>query len=186
MLDGTAHWRPLVNGDSGFMPRPYTREMELMVKPASDESLRLLRAVDVRHVVARADLPLPRAFASGEARVYEIPAGDPARLPTPGTAAPTVWSAAGVTVDLGEPRPVESVVFEISDAAWVTEPAVEISADGTTWTRVPAHASLADATLALLRDPQHGLGEVTLPRVTARFVRLPPDVPVRAGLLLVR
>jgi hypothetical protein len=54
------------------------------------------------------------------------------------------------------------------------------------WTPVAARASLADATLALLRDPQHGQGEVTFPRLLARFVRLPPDVPARAGLLRVR
>ena len=29
MLDGLAHGRPLVNGDSGFIPRPFDRAMEL-------------------------------------------------------------------------------------------------------------------------------------------------------------
>jgi hypothetical protein len=51
---------------------------------------------------------------------------------------------------------------------------------------VTARASLADATLALLRDPQHGDGEVTFPRVTARFVRVALAVPVRSGLLRAR
>ena len=186
MLDGIAHWRPLVNGDSGFMPRPYTREMELLTAPAGDDALRLLRAVDVRHVVAREDLPLPVAFTAAGERVYEVSSGPAARVPEPGAAVPTVWTATGVIADLGTPRPVESVVFEVSDAPWVDGPAVEVSNDGASWAPVTARASLADATLALLRDPQHGDGEVTFPRVTARFVRVPLAVPARPGVFWVR
>jgi len=61
-----------------------------------------------------------------------------------------------------------------------------VSNDGASWAPVTARASLADATLALLRDPQHGDGEVSFPRVTARFVRVPLAVPARPGLLRVR
>jgi hypothetical protein len=186
MLDGTAHWRPLVNGDSGFMPRPYTREMELLLAPAGEEALRLLRAVEVRHVVARESLPLPVAFAGAEERVYEVPSGPAAAVPRPGEAVATVWTAASVIADLGSPRPVESVVFELSDATWADAPAVEVSTDGVSWTPVAARASLADATLSLLRDPRHGVGEVTFPRVTARLVRVSLVVPARPGLLRVR
>jgi hypothetical protein len=186
MLDGIAHWRPLLNGDSGFMPRPYTREMELLTAPVSEDALRLLRAVDVRHVVAREELPLPVVFASGEERVHTVTPGPSAQVPAAGQPYPTRWTALGVIVDLGTPRSVESVVFELSDEPWVDAPAVAVSSDGETWTPVAAHASLADATLALLRDPRHGRGEVTLARVTTRFVRLPPAVPARAGLLAVR
>ena len=186
MLDGAAHWRPLLNGDSGFMPRPYTREMELLTAPAGEDPLRLLRALDVRHVVSRESLPLPVAFAAADERVYEVPSGPVAALPEAGEAVPTVWTAAGVIADLGAPRPVESVVFEVSDAPWVDAPAVEVSSDGVGWTPVVSHASLADATLSLLSDPRHGRGEVTFPRVTARFVRLSLAVPARSGLLRVR
>ena len=52
MLDGLAHGRPLVNGDSGFIPRPFDRAMELLERGVGDEGLRFLRAVGVRHVVA--------------------------------------------------------------------------------------------------------------------------------------
>jgi hypothetical protein len=61
-----------------------------------------------------------------------------------------------------------------------------VSTDGETWTPVAARASLADATLSLLRDPRHGRGEVTFGRVSTRFVRLPRAVPARPGLLTVR
>jgi hypothetical protein len=186
MFDGIPHWRPLVNGDSGFMPRPYTREMELLAAPAGEEALRLLRAVDARHVVSRDALPLPVAFAAGDERVYSVPAGPAAAVPVPGTAVPTLWLTTAVVADLGAPRPVESVAFEVSDAPWVDAPAVAVSSDGVNWTPVAARASLADATLSLLRDPRHGGGEVTFPRVTARFVRLPLAVPARPGLLRVR
>jgi hypothetical protein len=186
MLDGVAHWRPLINGDSGFMPRPYTREMELLTTPADEEALRLLRAVDVRHVVAREALALPLAATAGEDRVYEVPPGEAARAPSGGDAVPTVWGDDGVVADLGTVRVVESVLFELSDATWVAAPAVAISSDGVRWQTVAGRASLADATLALLQDPKHALGEVVLPSVSARWIRLPPEVPARPGLLRVR
>jgi hypothetical protein len=186
MLDGVAHWRPLVNGDSGFMPRPYTREMELLAGPDLAEGLRLLRAVGVRQVVSREPLALPVARASGDERVYDVPPGPASEVPPAGTPAATVWTARGVIVDLGEARPVQAVSFELSDAPWVETPAVEVSTDGAAWIRVPARASLADATLALLRDPRHAVGEVTFPTVATRFVRLPPETPARAGVLGVR
>ena len=50
MLDGLAHMRPLVNGELGFIPRPFDRAMELLEHGLDDESLRFLRAVGVRHV----------------------------------------------------------------------------------------------------------------------------------------
>ena len=55
MLDGIAHFRPLVNGDSGFLPRPYNRAMELLEGPLTEEGLRFLRAVGVRHVLTRGE-----------------------------------------------------------------------------------------------------------------------------------
>jgi hypothetical protein len=186
MFEQTAHWRPLLNGDSGFMPRPYTREMELLTSPAGDDALRLLRAVDVRHVVSREALPLAVVFRSGDESVYAVPPGPSARVPDAGQPFPTRWTARGVIVDLGSARPVESVVFEVSEEPWVEAPAVAVSSDGETWTAVAAGASLADATLALMRDPRHGRGEVRFARVTARFVRLPLGVPARPGLLFVR
>jgi hypothetical protein len=45
MLDGLAHRRPLVNGDSGFIPRPYDRAMELLEHGPDAEAQRFLRAV---------------------------------------------------------------------------------------------------------------------------------------------
>jgi len=172
MLDGTAHFRPLVNGDSGFVPRPYTRAMELLQEPLGEDALRWLRAVDVRDVVV-----------SGADRIDTVPPGDAAAVVGPGTPAPTVWSAEAVIVDLGEPRPVERVVFEVGDADWIARPRVAVSPEGQTWADVEATASLADATLSLMSDPRHGRGEVRFAPQTARFIRLNARLPARAGTL---
>ena len=187
MLEQTAHWRPLVNGDSGFMPRPYTREMELLVSPAGEEALRLLRAVDVRHVVARETLPLPVAFASGDERVYAVPPGPSARVPEAGPAASRRGGRRVVSSSISGLRvrwSPSSSRFRTS-RGWMRPPS-PCRATARAGRPVAARASLADATLALLRDPRHGRGEVTFGPVTARFVRLPLAVPARPGVLSVR
>ena len=75
------------------------------------------------------------------------------------------------------------VVFEPGDAPWVRHPQVLVSSDGSGWEQVPAAASLADATLSLLRDPRHGRGEIRFDERTVRFIRLGSRVPLRSGTL---
>src|SRR5207245_439073 len=72
---------------------------------------------------------------------------------------PTLWSREALLVDLGRTASVSRVTFELSEAAWVARPWVEVSPDGRTWTAVPGSASLADATLSRMRDPRHALGD---------------------------
>jgi hypothetical protein len=98
----------------------------------------------------------------------------------------TRWTSDGVVLDLGAPRLVAAVGFEPSEEPWVWAPMVSVSADGVAWRPIAATASLADATLALLRDPRHGRGEVAFGPVTARLVRLPVALPARPGTLTVR
>ena len=183
LLGGVAHWRPLVNGDSGFVPRPYTRAMELLEGPLTPEGLRFLRAVGVTQVVA-ADAPgLTEAARFGEEHVFDVPAGDTAAVVAAGTAQPTLWTADGPVVDLGETRAIDRLVFEVDDRPWPSLPVVSLSTDGETWTSVPATASLADATLSLYRDPRQGRGQVRFGPVVTRFVRLDPRLPARRGAL---
>jgi hypothetical protein len=175
MLDGVAHFRPLLNGDSGFMPRPYSRAMELLNSPLSEEGLRFLRAIGVRHVV------------EGD-RLSEVPPGEAARrvnarLPE----RPTLWDRDGAEVDLGQVLTVDCVAFELDDRPWRARPALQVSLDGRTWSDVEGEASLADATLSLCADPRHALGEIRFSRQSARYLRLPArlparPVPLRAGL----
>lgn len=183
MLDGTAHWRPLVNGDSGFVPRPYARIQELLDGPLGDEGLRLLRAVGVRHVVSPTDAPLPLVATFADARVYEVPGGEEARVVEPGDPVATAWRKDGALLDVGEARLLSRVVFEPTDAPWVGNPQVLVSDDGRSFESVAAKASLADATLSLLRDPRHGKGEVRFEERTVRYIHLGPRVPARPGVL---
>jgi hypothetical protein len=183
MLDGVAHWRPLVNGDSGFIPRPYARLLELLGEAPGDEGLRLLRAVGVRHLVSTQTLPLPESARFGGQTVYELTAGGEARAPVPGVPVATHWLRPVVILDLGELRQVSRILFEASDAGWVDRPGLRVSADGQSWINIPARVSLADTALSLLQDPRHGRGEIKFPPVEARFLRLEGPLPARPGLL---
>ena len=75
------------------------------------------------------------------------------------------------------------MTFELSESPWIAAPRVESSIDGTAWTRVIATASLADATLSLMRDPRHGRGAVRFAPTRGRYLRLDPRLPARAGPL---
>jgi hypothetical protein len=184
MLDGVAHFRPLLNGDSGFMPRPYSRAMELLQPPLGEEALRFLRGAGVRDVVSRMELPLPLTASFGAERAYAVPDGARAAIPRPaGRTGPTAWTRDGIVIDLGDQRTVERVVFEIGEAEWIAEPRVEVSPDGARWERVAATASLGDAVAALYADPRAGRGEVRFAPRSARWLRIDPRVPARPPLL---
>jgi hypothetical protein len=191
MLDGLAHGRPLVNGDSGFIPRPFDRAMELFAEGLSAEGLRFLRAVGVRHVVApgsaEPETPplegLTLVAEAGADRVREVAAGPAANVVAPGDAAATRFTAGGIVLALKDARTVGRVAFELSDAQWIASPSVEVSLDGTAWQPVTATASLADATLSLYRDPRHGRGEVRFPPREVRFLRLDARLPAHPGAL---
>ena len=181
MLDGTVHFRPLVNGDSGFVPRPYTRAMELLQEPLTADALRLLRAVGVSDVVTRSDEALSEQARFGEERIYAVPPGEAAHAVSPGRGA--LAGASGLGFDLGEARQIDAVVFEVDEADWVARPRLGLSLDGQHWTDVEAVASLADATLSLMKDPRHGRGEIRFATRNARYVRLDPRLPARPGTL---
>jgi hypothetical protein len=160
--------------------------MERLQEPRAEDALRLLRAVGVSDVVARSEEALPLQARFTEERIYAVPAGEAAAPVPPGTAAPTLWSADGITLDLGEARPVERIGFEVGEADWIARPRVAVSIDKRTWTAVEATASLADATLSSMKDPRHGLGEVRFAPQTARYFRLDRRLPARPGPLQAR
>jgi hypothetical protein len=172
-----------VNGDSGFMPRPYNRAMELLEPPPGEEAARLLRAIGVRHVVSRAETGWLEVARFGDERIAEVPAGGSARVVEPGTPCATLWTPGGIVIDLGGSNTAAGVTFEPSDAPWIAAPRAESSADGDTWTALSATASLADATLALMRDPVHGRGAVRFAPQAGRYLRLDARLPARPGAL---
>jgi hypothetical protein len=184
LLDGLAHLRPLMNGGGAFMPRPYDRALDLLGgQPFDEETLRFLRAVDVRHVVSSADLPLPVAAAFEDETVYAVPAGPEATVVQPGEPAPTLWDESGATADLGAVRKVSGLVFELGDGPWPKDPRVAVSLDGETWEEVGAQLSLADATLSLYRDPRHARAALLFSPRAARMLRIGSRLPVRRGAL---
>jgi hypothetical protein len=186
MLAGTVHFRPMLNGDSGFMPRSYSRAMELLVPPLGEEALRYLRAAGVSDVVTRGEESLPEEARFGDERVYAVPDGPAAEAPAAANlTGPTAWAGDGVVVDLGSTREIRRVTFEIGDAEWIAAPVVDLSADGVTWERVTAEASLADAVVALGRDQAHGRGELRFAPRAARWLRIDPRVPMRPPLVWV-
>jgi hypothetical protein len=115
--------------------------------------------------------------------VYALPAGDAATVPAPGTPRATAWGPDGAFVDLGAPTVVGRIVFAVGPGAWLDAPNVRVSTDGRDWNAVPATASLADATLALYRDPRNGRGAIRFPPVTARYLRIDARLPARPGPL---
>ena len=183
MLDGLVHRRPLLNGDSGFMPRPYDRAMELLEGPLGEDDLRFLRAVDVRHVVSSEATELPEVAAFGDERIFELPPGPAASVVEAGEPVATRWTRGGAVIALDEPRVVDRIVFEVSDGPWVDAPQVEASLDGVEWEPIQTQASLADATLSLYRDPRHARGEVRFASREVRFLRVGPRLPARKGVL---
>jgi hypothetical protein len=188
MLQATAHFRPLLNGDSGFIPRPYDRTLELLEGSTSADGLRYLRAVGVRHVVTRDDRPLPLLARFGDERIWGVPDGDAAHVVAAGsgdTAVAVLWTRQGAQLDLGAAQDVGRILFELSDAPWIPHPRVRVSADGAAWETLAAEASLADATLSLTRDPRHALGALQLPARAVRYIQLDPRLPARAGVVWV-
>lgn len=179
MLDGVAHFRPLVNGDSGFVPRPYSRAMELLDGSLGEEGLRFLRAVGVTHVVSREELRLPVAATLGDDHIYNVTSGPVATVEAAGAAVPVRWTAEGIIIDRGMAGTMHGFGFELDDRPWVERPRVRGSLDGARWDEVDAYASLADAALALYANPRRGRGVVQFRPVTARYLRVDGRLPAR-------
>jgi hypothetical protein len=55
VLNSTAHWKPLVNGYSGFMPASYEKYADVLVNFPDEGSRTLLRDLGVSHVVVHFD-----------------------------------------------------------------------------------------------------------------------------------
>jgi hypothetical protein len=185
MLDGIAHFRPLVNGDSGFVPRHYARTLELLESPLSEEGARFLRAVGVQHIVSAEGPRLHLLARLGEEAISSLPPGEAARIVRAARPTAFLWDSTRLTVDVGAPSPIDRVIFEPTESRWVDRPLVELSLDGVTWKREIGSASLADFTFSLTRDPRHALGEVTFRGQMARFIRLDPRLPAEREALWV-
>ncbi len=182
MLDTIPHFPPLLNGYSSFTPPHYRWLPDLLETPLSEEALRLLRALDVRHVVAQESLDLPAVVRFGKTGIYGVPEGETARaVPCPKSSAPALWDEHGVRFDIGAERLVSRVVFEIGDGVPEREPQVSLSNDGVRFRKTATRFAAAGAVLGLAETPRLACGEIRLDTAEpARFVRL-QDAPARPG-----
>ena len=182
MLDGIPYFPPLLNGYSSFTPPHYPWLPDLLEIPLSEEALRLLRSLDVRHVVTQKPLQLSPQVRFGETVIYAVPEGDLARaVACPTASAPAVWDESGVALDLGAERAVSRVVFEIGDGVPEREPELSLSSDGVHFRNAAARFAAAGAVLALAENPRLACAEIRLDKAEpARFVRL-AHAPARPG-----
>jgi hypothetical protein len=68
MVNATRHWRPMLNGYSGFRPPSYEKSYEAMSAFPSDRSLIMLHELGVTHVVIH-----EQAYSEGvEQRVKDL------------------------------------------------------------------------------------------------------------------
>lgn len=182
MLDALGHFRPLLNGYSGFTPPHYRWLPDALEEPAAPDSLRLLRGLGVTELVAREPLPLPMLARFEEQRVYAVPPGVAARAcPAPDRPAPALWTSGAATLDLGRSQAFERVTFEIADALPETAPRVELSDDGASFRDAKARLDVAGAVMSLAASPRRGFAELRFDGLQrARFVRV-SRVPALPG-----
>ena len=189
MLDGLAHGRPLVNGDSGFIPRPFDRAMELFEHGRRRREPALpARGGRAPRGGARAR---GRAWRRGRAGGGALRAASACSRSTAGAAASVVAAGRAVGHAL-----VASGGIVLSAAGAAHDRPGRLRAVGRAVGRAPARrgvarrrsagsrstpaASLADATLSLYRDPRHARGEIRFPPVRARLLRV-DSAPARSG-----
>jgi len=65
MLNSTRHWRPIVNGYSGFLPRSYVEHYESLQSFPDARALRALADIGVTHVVVHHQPPSPVSLGFG-------------------------------------------------------------------------------------------------------------------------
>jgi len=163
MVESTRHWRPLVNGYSGFLPAGYYLRRVLASFP-DERSLALLRGLGVRYAVVN-DRDYRRDAASPCARLDAAPAAG-ARLAfgEPGGCVVELTGAAPAPADAGVPLPVARIVSSsgeelVADAAGrLAHPwsqAVESASSG--WLQVDLAAPARVATVVLHLGRRFGL-----------------------------
>jgi len=72
MYFATAHWRPIVNGFSGFVPPSHDRLADQLGRFPGAEGLALLRGLGVTHLVVRERTPYVRAWEREIAGAVEL------------------------------------------------------------------------------------------------------------------
>ena len=198
------HRRPLINGYSGHIPTHYgilsqslrRDDPSAVIELARGRTLLLIvserrdPAGDFRRVIE--SIPgIERGGISGAGMCYVLRAQPRDRRPRGGAEhayATTPLPRSHVAVDLGSPRVVRTIEFELRDRwpEFARRVAIDTSADGATWQRIwddwTGGAAIAGALEDQLRVPVR----LILPDVTTRYLRLHPVEPWLLDTLKVR
>jgi hypothetical protein len=192
MFRSMLHRRPIVNGYSGHTPPHYVilslalrrsdtsvfaelargRPLVIIVNQAHDPGGEYQRLVE--------GLPGIQALGGSSAgAVFVLPPVPAGRVAPVGEAWPASIRESGtngVVMDLGVIRTVRTVGFALRWHYRELDPriAVEASTDGTAWSTVWEDWTGGPAFAAALRDPREAPVRLTVPDVSARYLRVHP------------
>lgn len=195
MYRAMTHGRPLVNAYSGHTPPHYgilslaLRRNDSSVITELARSRPLIIIVNGRYDPDGQFRRLVQSLPGIESRggssagaIFVLPPTPAARIPPAGTAWPASVTEVGferARIDLGEPRVVRTIGFPLR---WHYDElgariAIEGSVDGTTWTTMWEDWTGGPALAAALRSQREVPVRLTVPDVTARYVRIRPAPP---------
>lgn len=192
MYRAMSHGRPLINGYSGHTPPHYTilslalRRHDPSVLPELARGRPLVIAVNQRYDQDGAFLRLveglpgvQRHGVSNAGALFVLPAGALARVAPEGEALPMSMveqAREHAQIDLGSPRTVRGVAFPLRwhYAELAERLAIETSIDGATWATAWEDWTGGPALAAALENAREAPVRITLPDVTARYLRIHP------------
>jgi hypothetical protein len=203
MYRSMQHRQPLVNGYSGHMPPHYTilsialRRRDPSVIPELARSRPLIITVNTAHdrdgVILRLIEGVPGIQphgSSSEGPIFVLPATPAPRLAPVGDPWPAAVRHAPrdeLEIDLGTGRVIRTIAFPLRQRYAELDPRVVIrtSRDGTEWSTVWEGWTGGPALAAALQSPLEAPVRLTLPDVTARYLRVRPVPPWMGGELKV-
>jgi hypothetical protein len=192
MFRAISHGKPLINGYSGYTPPHYTILSMAMKRgdPSALEELArgrpLVIAINDRYDPGGAYTRLVESMPGVERRgsssagaLFVMTAGAPRRDAPEGdalAASMTELDREHVLLDLGAPRTVRSIAFALR---WhypelAERLAIEASLDGVAWTTAWEQWTGGPALAGALENALENPVRITLPDVTARYLRIHP------------
>lgn len=192
MYRAMSHGRPLINGYSGYTPPHYSilslalRRHDPSVLPELARGRPLVIAINERYdqdgAFRRLVEGLPgvqRQGLSSAGALFVLPAGALARVAPTGEALPmsvVEHEREHAQIDLGSQRTVRTVAFPLRwhYAELAERLVIETSIDGATWTTAWEEWTGGLALAGALENALENPVRITLPDVTARYIRVHP------------
>lgn len=192
MYRAITHGRPLINGYSGHTP-PHYAILSIALRRGDPSALielargrPLVIAVNERYDANGAQrrlvegLPgVERHGSSSAGAIFVLPAGAQGRVAPQGDSLPftlTELEGEHVVLDLGAPQTVRSIGFALRwhYAELGEHLAIETSLDGRAWTTPWEDWTGGPALAGALQDPLETPVRITVPDLTARYIRIHP------------